>query len=126
MTIQHRPLAKLGHTDSMFNLAVSSELLHNGKLPGERAELLRVLRPSGGALALGGLPQSGLAKLISDSALARGTTAEASGELLLARRKALLQRPILVRGDISGEGPLEACVGRPKSRLYEFIGESAE
>ena len=45
---------------------------------------------------------------------------------LLARRKALLQRPILVRGDISGEGPLEACVGRPKSRLYEFIGESAE
>ena len=89
VTIQHRPLAKLGHTDSMFNLAVSSELLHNGKLPGERAELLRVLRPSGGALALGGLPQSGLAKLISDSALARGTTAEASGELLLARRKAL-------------------------------------
>ncbi len=44
---------------------------------------------------------------------------------LLARRKALLQRPILVRGDLSGDGPLVACVGRPKARLYEFIGGSA-
>ena len=58
--IHHRRLAKLGHTDRMFNLAVSSELLHHGKLPGDRAELLRVLRPSGGVLVLGGLPQSGL------------------------------------------------------------------
>jgi len=89
VTIHHRPLAKLGHTDNLFNLAVSSELLHNGTLPGERAELLRVLRPSGGALALGGLPQSGLAKLISGSALAKATTTEASGELLLAKRKPL-------------------------------------
>ena len=83
--IQHRPLAKLGLTDSMFNLSVSSELLHDGTLPGDRSELLRVLRPSGGVLALGGLPQSGLAKLIAGSAL----TTETSGELLLARRKPL-------------------------------------
>ncbi|SVC11328.1 uncharacterized protein METZ01_LOCUS264182, partial [marine metagenome] len=89
VTIHHRPLAKLGHTDNLFNLAVSSELLHNGVLPGNRAELLRVLRPSGGVLALGGLPQSGLAKLITGSPLARGTTTEASGELLLAKRKPL-------------------------------------
>lgn len=41
---------------------------------------------------------------------------------LLAARKALLQRPVLVRGDLSGDGPLVACVGRPKGRLYEFIG----
>tara|TARA_B100000700_G_scaffold138992_1_gene155072 strand:+ start:164 stop:496 length:333 start_codon:yes stop_codon:yes gene_type:complete len=41
---------------------------------------------------------------------------------LLARRKALLQRPVLVRGDLSGDGPLVAAVGRPKERLYEFIG----
>ncbi len=41
---------------------------------------------------------------------------------LLARRKALLQRPILIRGDLSGDGPLVAAVGRPKDRLYEFIG----
>jgi hypothetical protein len=87
--IHHRRLAKLGHTDRMFNLAVSSELLHHGKLPGDRAELLRVLRPSGGVLALGGLPQSGLAKLITGSPLARGTTTESSGELLLAKRKPL-------------------------------------
>lgn len=40
---------------------------------------------------------------------------------LLARRKALLQRPVLVRGDLAG-GPLTACVGRPKDRLYEFLG----
>lgn len=40
---------------------------------------------------------------------------------LLARRKALLQRPILVQGDLSGGGPLVAVVGRPKERLYEFI-----
>ena len=41
---------------------------------------------------------------------------------LLVRRKALLQRPVLVRGDLDGTGPLEVCVGRPKDRLYEFIG----
>jgi len=41
---------------------------------------------------------------------------------LLARRKALLQRPVLVMGDLAGDGPLVACVGRPKARLYEFIG----
>ena len=41
---------------------------------------------------------------------------------LLARRKALLQRPVLVMGDLAGDGPLVACVGRPKERLYEFIG----
>ncbi len=89
VTIQHRPLAKLGHTDNLFNLAVSSDLLHDGTLPGDRAELLRVLRPSGGVLALGGLPQSGLAKLITGSALARETTAETRGDLLLAKRKPL-------------------------------------
>ncbi len=41
---------------------------------------------------------------------------------LLTRRKALLQRPILIRGDLAGDGPLVAAVGRPKDRLYEFIG----
>ena len=45
-----------------------------------------------------------------------------AGVELLARRKALLQRPILVRGDLTGDGPLVATVGRPKDRLYEFIG----
>ena len=40
---------------------------------------------------------------------------------LLARRKALLQRPVLVRGDLAC-GPLTACVGRPKDKLYEFLG----
>ena len=89
VTIQHRPLAKLGHTDNLYNLAVSSELLHNGELPGDRVELLRVLRPSGGVLALDGLPQSGLAKLITGSPLVRETTTEVSGELLLAKRKPL-------------------------------------
>jgi len=43
---------------------------------------------------------------------------------LLARRKALLQRPVLIRGDLAGGGPLVATVGRPKERLYEFIGGS--
>ena len=43
---------------------------------------------------------------------------------LLARRKALLQRPVLIRGDLAGGGPLVATVGRPKDRLYEFIGGS--
>ena len=41
---------------------------------------------------------------------------------LLARRKALLQRPVLVRGDIRGDGPLQACVGRPREKLYECMG----
>ena len=41
---------------------------------------------------------------------------------LLARRKALLQRPVLVRGNLGGDGPLSARVGRPKDALYEFLG----
>ena len=41
---------------------------------------------------------------------------------LLARRKALMQRPVLVRGDLDSDGPLEACVGRPREKLYEFLG----
>ena len=40
---------------------------------------------------------------------------------LLARRKALLQRPVLVRGDLAA-GSLTACVGRPKDKIYEFLG----
>ena len=34
---------------------------------------------------------------------------------LLLERKALLQRPVLVKGK-------RATVGRPKARLYEFLG----
>ena len=75
------PLAKLGHTDYLFNLAVSSELLHEGTLPGDRAEVLRVLRPSGGVLALGGLPQGRLAKLIAGSPLEATTATVPSGDL---------------------------------------------
>ena len=40
-------------------------------------------------MALDGLPQSGLAKLITGSPLVRETTTEVSGELLLAKRKPL-------------------------------------
>lgn len=89
VTIHHQPLAKLNHTDHLFNLAVSSELLQHAKLPGDRAELLRVLRPSGGVLALGGLPQNGLAALINESPLAQHTTTETHGPFLLAKRNPL-------------------------------------
>ena len=40
---------------------------------------------------------------------------------LLASRKALLQRPILIRGDLNGEGPLETCVGRPRDKIRDFF-----
>ena len=43
---------------------------------------------------------------------------------LLAARKALLQRPVLIRGDLDGEAPLAACVGRPRERIREFFGAS--
>ncbi|GIT77848.1 MAG: hypothetical protein Ct9H300mP32_2300 [Verrucomicrobiota bacterium] len=33
VTIQHRPLAKLGHTDNLYNLAVSSELYITASYP---------------------------------------------------------------------------------------------
>ena len=42
---------------------------------------------------------------------------------LLAARKALLQRPVLIRGDLRGDGPLVACVGRPRERIREFFGD---
>ena len=41
---------------------------------------------------------------------------------LLAVRKALLQRPVLIKGDLDGDGPLAACVGRPRERIREFLG----
>ena len=40
---------------------------------------------------------------------------------LLARRKALLQRPVLIKGDLDGDGPLAACIGRPRERILEFL-----
>ena len=89
VTIHQRPLNKLEHTDHLFNLAVSSELLHNGKLPGDQSELLRVLRPSGGVLALNGLPHDNLVKIISNSPIEANTTTESYDELLLAKRNPL-------------------------------------
>jgi arsenate reductase len=40
---------------------------------------------------------------------------------LLAERKQLLQRPVIVKGDLAGDGPLEAIIGRPKDRIAPFI-----
>jgi len=33
----------------------------------------------------------------------------------------LLQRPLLVKGKIDGNGPLQAIIGRPKDRIADFI-----
>ena len=40
---------------------------------------------------------------------------------LLAERKALLQRPVVIKGDLSGDGELTAIIGRPKDRIGPFI-----
>ena len=40
---------------------------------------------------------------------------------LLAERKALLQRPVIIRGDLTGTGELHAIIGRPKDRIADFI-----
>jgi len=40
---------------------------------------------------------------------------------LLTERKALLQRPVIIRGDLAGDGPLEAIIGRPRDRIAPFI-----
>ena len=43
---------------------------------------------------------------------------------LLARRKALLQRPVLARGALAGKGKLDVIIGRPKGRIVDFLGGS--
>ena len=40
---------------------------------------------------------------------------------ILSNQKALLQRPLLVKGKIDGNGPLQAIIGRPKDRIADFI-----
>ena len=40
---------------------------------------------------------------------------------ILSDQKALLQRPVIVKGKIDGDGPLEAIIGRPKDRIADFI-----
>lgn len=40
---------------------------------------------------------------------------------VLVKHKQLLQRPVIVRGDLAGDGPLEAIIGRPKDRIAPFI-----
>ena len=40
---------------------------------------------------------------------------------LLSEQKALLQRPLVVKGEINGSGPLKAIIGRPKDRIADFI-----
>jgi len=42
---------------------------------------------------------------------------------LLSQKKALIQRPILVRGDLSTDQKVAACIGRPKEKIYEFFGQ---
>ena len=40
---------------------------------------------------------------------------------LLSEQKALLQRPLVVKGEINDSGPLKAIIGRPKDRIADFI-----
>jgi arsenate reductase len=40
---------------------------------------------------------------------------------LLAEQKALLQRPVIIKGDLEGTGELRAIIGRPKDRIGSFI-----
>ena len=40
---------------------------------------------------------------------------------ILSDQKALLQRPVIVKGKIDGDAPLEAIIGRPKDRIADFI-----
>ena len=40
---------------------------------------------------------------------------------LLAERKNLLQRPVIIKGKIEGTGKLKAIIGRPKDRIGPFI-----
>ena len=40
---------------------------------------------------------------------------------VLVEHKALLQRPVIVKGDLTGSGKLEAIIGRPKDRIGPFI-----
>lgn len=40
---------------------------------------------------------------------------------LLAERTQLLQRPVVIKGDLAGTGKLQAIIGRPKDRIGPFI-----
>jgi arsenate reductase len=40
---------------------------------------------------------------------------------VLAERKQLIQRPVVIKGDIEGTGKLQAIIGRPKDRIGPFI-----
>jgi len=42
---------------------------------------------------------------------------------LLSQKKALIQRPILIYGDLAESKKITACVGRPKEKIYEFFGQ---
>ena len=41
---------------------------------------------------------------------------------LLAARKALLQRPVLIKGDLDGDGPLASSDGPPPETKRELLG----
>ncbi|MBT6156718.1 MAG: PQQ-binding-like beta-propeller repeat protein [Planctomycetaceae bacterium] len=54
VVVHHRsPTGKLPYTDYLFNLIVGDSLVSGGKLPGDRDEITRVLRPGGGVAFLG-------------------------------------------------------------------------
>jgi len=54
VVVHHRsPAGKLPYTDYLFNLVVSDSLASGGLLPGDRDEIIRVLRPGGGVAFFG-------------------------------------------------------------------------
>lgn len=61
VAIHHVGYSELPYGDHLFNLVVSDTAMASGKLPGNVAEVMRVLRPSGGALCIGTPDSSKLA-----------------------------------------------------------------
>lgn len=53
VAIHHGTLDELPYSDYTFNLIVGDSLVDGGKLPGNRAEVLRISRPLGGIAILG-------------------------------------------------------------------------
>ena len=115
LTLRRVPsLATLPITSCFANLIVSSEMVATGQCVGSAAEVLRVLRPGGGAACFG--QPAGAPRRLAESALAEWFKPTGAKCTVARSKDGLWAKSI--RGPLKGAGQWTHQYGRPDNSSY--------